>query len=1723
MKFVYKGLLSLFIEMALVSCAGTDSSSPKESAERPDLSKAGTPVADSLVSKMPEFARSVFKGTSDSIPGEYYYHATDGRIDTLFKKEGEQYKPVISIAYDFLIGQSNFELKKGNVSYFVKDNVLTGEENFPKCSKAYWGNGKIKGIATGILYRDDQDVIQLDSGHLELYSESGKVLEQSDWKDKNLIAGKGWNENGVLTGELDFPNYSKEYWDNGNPQKILTGLLYRDDQGVIQLDSGYEEIYFENGKIQVQNDWKDKQIVTHKEWNDNGVLIKDINLPQYYKEYWDNGKQKGKIIGILYRNDKGVVKADSGYSESYFENEKTHQHNDWKNKLIIAQKEWNENGVLVKDSDFPKYTKEYWDNGTPKQIFTGILYRENDLCSFSPDSGHSEIFFENGKTKEQTDWKNKQAIASKIWNENGVLIKDIDYPKHYKEYWDNGMPKLVLTGLLYRNDQGDFDLDSGRSEKYFENGKIQLITDWKNRQHVAQKEWNEKGKIIKDLDFPKYAKTYWDNGKPQTIMTGLLYWDNQGVVQVDSGLIESYFENGKIQRITGWKDKQYITQKEWSEKGQLLIELDFPKHAKTYWDNGKLKQKTTGLLYRDNSGDQNSFAVDSGHSELYFENGKIKEHNDWKSKQPIASKQWNENGVLVKELAFPKYFKEYWDNGKPKQTLTGLLYRDDYGNFHLDSGHSETFYENGKIYQQNDWKNKQAIASKQWNEDGILIVELDFPKSFKLYWNNGTPKVALTGILYKDDQGDFRLDSGHEEIYYENGQIQEQNKRKDKQIVARKAWNQNGTLTSELDFPRSLKNYWNDGKIYQIATGILYRDDQGGFSVDSGHSEIYFENGKIQKQNDWKGKQLVAQKEWNENGVLTREFVFPQYAKEYWDNGKVKGLMTGVLYRDYQGNLDLDSGHSESYFENGKINQQNDWKDKQAIASKQWNDDGILIKEFDFPKYYKEYWDNGKVKGLMTGLLYRDNQGNFNVDSGHSEIYFENGKIRDQKDWKNRLSVACKTWNEKGVLMEEMVFPKYYKKYWDNGKLKEASTGILSRDNQGKIHMESGHLETYFEKGTINMKVDAKDNQIIARKKWNESGVLVEDWVFSRYAKDYWDNGKIRTIAMGTLYRNDQGAVRVDSGQSEIYFENGKIKEQNHWKNKQLVAHKEWNENGVLQRDIDFPKYYKEYRNDGTPKNVLTGLLYRNAQGNFALDSGHQEIYFENGKINERSNWKNKQPVTAKRWNENGELVLDFPKYFTDYWDNGNLKKVLTGFIYLNNYGDFALDSGHLEKYFENGKIKEVEDWKDKRSVAGKKWYENGNLKYELFFPKYEKFYYENGSPNIEIEGTLYYADDNGIFIRIQDGFRKEYYKNGRMKKHRIYKEKELIKEKDWYENGNLEYDFNFPNYANWYYDNGKPNLEMKGTLYYDNQDKIQVQDGYTRFYSENGETSLANYKDKKLVDRKIWHKNGKLMIELVFPKYEKGYSDKGNLVYESEGILYLDDKEKIQVQDGFKKWYSEDGKLTSHIIYMGKKLVTEKKWYKDGSIEVEADVKKGFHKGYFPNGQISVDVSGKFHYDSNTIVMENGSKKWWYENGTLEYELVFPKYEKKYSDKGDLVYESEGTLYYDDKKEIQVQDGFRKEYSGNGKQVTQKNYSEKKFVGKTEWDENGIMTISVELPNRYREFYDDGKIKAEAAGIIVEEDDSFRIQDGTYNEYDPNGNVTYTATYKDFQRISEK
>ena len=707
MKFVYKGLLPLFIGMALISCAGTDTSTLKKEVENPNLFKAGTSIADTLASRMPEFARSVFKKTLDSVPGEYYYYATNGRIDSLIQKEGEQYKAVVTIAYNSPNGQNNYEIKSGNLSYNVKNGVLDAELDFPRYIKKYWSNGKPKDILTGFLYRDDQGVIKVDSGRSEVYFESGKIYQQNAWKDKQPVTSRQWNENGTLTREIDFPKYIKTYWDNGNPQNVLTGLVYIDNQGNFQMDSGRSEIYFESGKIKEQSDWKNKQGIASKQWNENGVLVAELDFPKHLKKYWDNGNPQNVLAGILYRNDHGNFAIANGREEIYSEAGKLIEQTDWNNKQPIACKKWNENGMLTMEVDFQTSCIEYWNNGKIKQKGEGVLYRKDDTNDCRVDSGRSEVYFEDGKIKQHNEWKNKLLVKQKEWNKNGVLLKEFVIPEYFKEYYDNGKIKKELTGLYWAS-LTNVEVENGYKKDYYENGKTKVLVNYKEKKPYSSKQWSEDGALSMEWDIPAGYSKYYEDGRLRLEKKGSLYLGEKDVL-LESGYQILYFKNGKPQFQEQYENKQTIGKKIWDENGTLVIEEDLSKgFRKAYFPNGKISRNISGKFYYENK----NIIFEDCSVKIWYENGQTKALLNYKEKKLISKTLWYPNGNLSITAELPNHYKVFYEDGKIKADVTGTIVEEN-GTFKIKDGVYNEYDPSGEIKASATYKDFQVISKKK--------------------------------------------------------------------------------------------------------------------------------------------------------------------------------------------------------------------------------------------------------------------------------------------------------------------------------------------------------------------------------------------------------------------------------------------------------------------------------------------------------------------------------------------------------------------------------------------------------------------------------------------------------------------------------------------------------------------------------------------------------------------------------------------------------------------------------------------------------------------------------------------------------------------------------------------------------------------------------------------------------------------------------------------------
>ena len=209
---------------------------------------------------------------------------------------------------------------------------------------------------------------------------------------------------------------------------------------------------------------------------------------------------------------------------------------------------------------------------------------------------------------------------------------------------------------------------------------------------------------------------------------------------------------------------------------------------------------------------------------------------------------------------------------------------------------------------------------------------------------------------------------------------------------------------------------------------------------------------------------------------------------------------------------------------------------------------------------------------------------------------------------------------------------------------------------------------------------------------------------------------------------------------------------------------------------------------------------------------------------------------------------------------------LLNGVVF-SDFGDVGL--------FKNGK----------REGVHKKWYENGQLEYEVHFK----------------DGKV-------------DGVGKEWYENGQ-----IYSEfkvdGELYEYKDWYENGQLKLDRYDGENKGWY-ENGEKWIDGNKTWYENGQLKEE------KNYTSDG---------KNCVERR-WYESGQLWWEY---NYKEGKKHGLQKRFNSNGFLELESNYNNGLLHGLYKWKSVDlGIGEEESVYENGNLIVTKRWNEDGELQ---------------------------------------------------------------------------------------------------------------------------------------------------------------------------------------------
>ena len=296
--------------------------------------------------------------------------------------------------------------------------------------------------------------------------------------------------------------------------------------------------------------------------------------------------------------------------------------------------------------------------------------------------------------------------------------------------------------------------------------------------------------------------------------------------------------------------------------------------------------------------------------------------------------------------------------------------------------------------------------------------------------------------------------------------------------------------------------------------------------------------------------------------------------------------------------------------------------------------------------------------------------------------------------------------------------------------------------------------------------------------------------------------------------------------------------------------------------------------------------------------------------------------------------------------------------------------------------------------------------------------------------------------------------------------------------------------------------------------------DGYWKTYNEVGMLISEGNRKNFLLDSlwKFYNKSGNLILEINYKNNKKNGIRR---TYRKKEIIeenFVDD-----IKNGATNYFFQNGKLKRTVNFMdGLESGISKEYANDdGRVIILTTYKKGF--------VVEIERINKF--DNNKL--KQGNWKYFHKNGNLKLEGKYKNdlkngYFKTYSEDGnlkstekyidgvlqidvvELVKLDVKTDYYDNGNvkvvatyKDDLPEGIRREYSEEGEIVSSYIFKHGIIIGK------GIITEKGEKDSYWREFYDQGNLKAE--GNYKND-----IKTGEWKYYHKNGNLEQIGLFDD-------
>ena len=481
------------------------------------------------------------------------------------------------------------------------------------------------------------------------------------------------------------------------------------------------------------------------------------------------------------------------------------------------------------------YYKALSDTGSGFPLVATIEYKNRrDLSNFKVHI--------TKPTFETLTYENNELIQRQRISGNKT-INDFKKGEYLKELYTNGKDKYIIKGAIASNVNGTWQcLGECISKAFYENGarwSESYYTDGKLKQEMI---WNKKNVVVCDYRYPHYRKSFYDNGTLEQEMQGELMFDTLDIVTIKNGFVKEFYPNGKPKRDDTYENGKYVIHKTWFPNGNIDTEAEIPKYLKQYYENEQLEKSDEGEIAQEND----ELVLVNGVLKLWFPNGKQALEAQKKDYNIVSAKSWDSTGFLVVDFERGKYLKSF---ANTKHSLrvewSGNVVFDGINEYSCNGDCTIKNYDStGKKTTEKVFHYDTLLSKKTWNStNGQLEMDYNsnsylkqYSKSQKL-WIHFKGKSTCTDTLAFID--------GTETRYHENGKKSSETVWKDGNATSRKEWSDNGKITTEFEFNKTLITYYPNTKAIRMRyEGTVYFNDHSKkYIVTDGILQSFDENG----------------------------------------------------------------------------------------------------------------------------------------------------------------------------------------------------------------------------------------------------------------------------------------------------------------------------------------------------------------------------------------------------------------------------------------------------------------------------------------------------------------------------------------------------------------------------------------------------------------------------------------------------------------------------------------------------------------------------------------------------------------------------------------------------------------------------------------------------------------------------------------------------------------